>query len=107
MPKSKPPRSRLRRAPNGKPVDRTHQRTIAACDDIIERLQKITREVESVAHEAPAEEMASFREEIAEGIRCWTSVRNIHLEALSLPRKQAWPGIAKAMKAAEARRKSV
>ncbi|AYV47892.1 hypothetical protein CFHF_26180 [Caulobacter flavus] len=105
MPKSKPPRSRLRRAPNGKPVERSHQRTIAACDDIIERLQKITREVESVAHEAPAEELANFREEMAEGVRCWTSVRNIHLEAMSGARKPAWPGIVKAMEAAEARAK--
>ncbi|PVM88978.1 hypothetical protein DDF62_13740 [Caulobacter radicis] len=101
MPKSKPPRTRLRRAPNGKPLSDARQRMIAACDDNIAFLQRMQRQVEQVALRAPAEEVANFREHTNEGIRCWTAVRDMQYE-FQRDRSPAWPGIAKALKAYEA-----
>jgi len=103
MPKSKPPRSRLRRATGKRPLDAVNRRMIDACEKNIEVLQRMLRDVERVAHAAPADELAHFREEMQEGIRCWTSVRNIYLEGMHEPRKPAWPGIVKALEA-EARK---
>jgi len=107
MPKSKPPRVRLRRAPNGKPLSASHQRTISACEAHIAFLQHMQRKVEKVAHRAPAEEVANFREHTNEGIRSWTAVRDMQYE-FQRDRSPAWPGIAKALDAydaEEARRK--
>jgi len=101
VPKSKPPRSRLRRAPNGKPLSGVNQRVIAACDDHIAFLRRMQRQVDQVALKAPAEEVANFREETNEGIRCWTAVRDMQYE-FQRDRSPAWPGIAEALKAHEA-----
>ncbi|MBI1683202.1 hypothetical protein [Caulobacter hibisci] len=104
MPKSKPPRSRLRRTPNGKPLNRISQRMIADSEANIASLQRMVRDVERIAHKAPADELASFREEMNEGIRCWTSVRNIQLEFQNNT-KPVWPGIVKALEEEAARLK--
>ena len=101
MPKSKPPRTRLRRTPAGQPISAARERMIAACDDHIAFLQRMQRQVDQVALRAPADEVANFREETNEGIRCWTAVRDAQYE-FQRDRSPAWPGIAKALKEFEA-----
>ncbi len=100
MPKSKPPRRRLRRTARSPKHEAAYRGMIAACEQNIALLQRTIRDVESVAHDAPPEEMQSFREEMAEGVRCWTSIRNIHLAGLNRPKEASWPGIEKALKKA-------
>ncbi len=100
MPKSKPPRTRLRRTSRNPKLDAAYRGVIAACEQNVALIQRTMRDVESVAHHAPVEELESFRQEMEEGVRCWTSVRNMHLDAMQRPREPSWPGIEKALKRA-------
>ncbi|NGM48896.1 hypothetical protein G5B46_04690 [Caulobacter sp. 602-2] len=85
MPKSKPPRRRLRRTAHSPKIEAAYRGMIAACDQNIALIQRTISDVERVAHDAPPEEVQSFRQEMEEGVRCWTSIRNMHLDYLSRP----------------------
>jgi hypothetical protein len=100
MPKSKPPRTRLRRTAHSPKLEAAYRGMIAACEQNIALLQRTIRDVESVAHDAPPEEVQACREEMEEGVRCWTSIRNIHLDGLTRPREPSWPGIEEALQRA-------
>lgn len=95
MPKSKPPRRRGR-APGRRPVAVIGHRTIAHGDEMVRRLQALVAEVETVAHKAPPAEIAAFRNEVDEAVRCWASVRLL-AQGAGPARPPIYQGIARAL----------